>query len=123
MNDPAREAEVNTAVDGFFREVYSLNMDAASALMSDDAAVWHNYDAIDQPKADVLAAVKAGIEHMANVKYEVIRRYITPEGCMQQLHLQLTAPDGSTVSIHTAHRIVVEDGLITHIDEYLAPPV
>jgi ketosteroid isomerase-like protein len=118
-----REIEVNAVVDGFFSAIYSLDLGAAGALLAEDATVWHNYDAIDQPKADMLAAVQAGLSEATAIKYEVLRRYPIPEGCMQQLHLQFTSKGGTAFSVHTAHRIVVENGLIAHIDEYIAPPM
>jgi ketosteroid isomerase-like protein len=117
-----REALVNAVVDCFYSVLYSLDLAAADALMANDATVWHNYDAIDQPKADALAAVYAGLSEASDIEYEVLHRYSIPEGCMQQTYLKFTPKGGAALSVHMAHRIVIENGLIVHIDEYVAIP-
>lgn len=83
-----------------------------------DAVVWHNFDGIDQPiaeVADVLGQVIAGEGPMT---YEE-RRYLSlPGGAVAQHVVRIALADGSVREVPAMLRIHVRDGLISRIEEY-----
>jgi ketosteroid isomerase-like protein len=117
--DTKYDAEVLDAVTGFFEALEDADYAGCLAQFSDDALIWHNYDPVDKPVADVLGQIKASREHIERVQFDVVRRYAVPDGCIQQHVVRGTLEGGATFDIHVVQRICVDDGRITRIEEYL----
>jgi ketosteroid isomerase-like protein len=104
-------------VDRFFGALLSGDQATCQALFQDDGVVWHNYDQVEQPKAEALAAL-AGVASF-NPRFELVGRDVIADGLVQRHAIHIALPQGGTVSIHALQRISIVDGRISRIDEYM----
>ena len=58
-------------------------------------------------------------KNIAGLRYEEIRRHVTPAGFVQQHVLRGTAPNGKPLEVPACILCSVKDGRITRLDEYL----
>ncbi len=118
MHD-THEAEMLALADRFFEAIPKGDIETIRSLYAPDAAVWHNFDGVAQTvdqNLRVLAWVAAGVE---GLRYEDVRRRVTPDGWVQQHVLRGTAPNGKPLEIEACIVFTVADGRITRVDEYL----
>ncbi len=97
------------------------DIDAVSALYTDDVAVWHNHDNKTQTKAESLAMMTGFVNNIHNRKYIDIRVQATESGFVQQHTLTGSLASGSVMSIPCCLIVTVVDGRISRLDEYLDP--
>lgn len=111
------DAEVLATVDRFFAALAAGDLATCGEIFTDDAVVWHNYDLAEQPKG-VALQVFEGLGAMG-ITFDVVRRYVVPDGCIQQHVVRRTDADGVTREVAAIQRIVCRDGRISRIDEYM----
>ena len=58
-------------------------------------------------------------KNIAGLRYEEVRRHITPSGFVQQHVLRGNAPNGKALEIPACILCTVVNGRITRLDEYL----
>ena len=109
--------DVVATVDKFVEALSTGDGASLDSLFTDDAEIWHNYDQIDQPAAEALAAL-AGLAQL-KPRYEIVGRDVMDSACIQRHVVHLTLPGGQAVSIPAIQRIALSDGLIRRIDEYM----
>ncbi len=87
-----------------------------------DARIWHNFDLVEQTRAENLATLRWVIANVADRRYEIVRReaFGGGAGVLQQhiLHGTVSAT-GATLMVPAALVVLLADGLITRLDEYL----
>ena len=113
------EAEMLALADRFFEAIPKGDIETIRSLYATDATVWHNFDGVAQTvdqNLRVLAWVAAGVE---GLRYEDVRRRVTPDGWVQQHVLRGTAANGEPLEIEACIVFTVADGRITRVDEYL----
>jgi ketosteroid isomerase-like protein len=84
-----------------------------------DCVIWHNNDGLEQSVDDNLTVLRWVVRHIANLRYEEIRRQRTETGFVEQHVLRGTAPNGQELAIPACLVCTVKDGRITRLDEYL----
>jgi ketosteroid isomerase-like protein len=104
-------------VDRFFGALFTGDQATCQALFHDDGVVWHNYDQVEQPKNDALAAL-AGVAAL-NPQFELVGRDVIADGLVQRHVIHIALPQGGKVSIFAVQRIAISDGRISRIDEYM----
>lgn len=104
----------------FFGAVMRGDLDAVGALYAEDVAVWHNYDEVDQTKAESLRTLGWIHDRLGPIRYVEVQRTVLPDGFFQQHVTELTR-DGVTTRIPAALRVLCSGGLIVRIEEYLDP--
>lgn len=110
--------EIEELADRFMNAVAAGDVATVEAIYADDATIWHNFDKLDQSKAENIATLKGLHRSLTNFRYEEIRRTIVPDGYYQQHVLRATAKNGE-LDLPAALRVYVADGRITRVEEYL----
>lgn len=110
--------EINDLADRFVAAVAAGDIATVEAIYADDATIWHNFDQIDQSRADNITSLVGLHRSLTNVRYEEVRRTIVDDGFYQQHVLRATAKNGE-LELPAALRVYVADGRITRLEEYL----
>lgn len=110
--------EIEELADRFMNAVAAGDVATVEAIYADDATIWHNFDKLDQSKAENIATLKGLHRSLTNFRYEEIRRTIVPDGYYQQHVLRAAAKNGE-LDLPAALRVYVADGRITRVEEYL----
>ncbi|NVI88353.1 nuclear transport factor 2 family protein [Actinomadura sp. BRA 177] len=101
----------------FFALVEAGDIEAVSALYHDDVTVWHNYDDVDQSKAENLATLGGIADRYDTFGYAQPRHTALDDGFLRQ-HVIEVELNGRSASIPAILRVYVEDGRIRRIEEY-----
>jgi ketosteroid isomerase-like protein len=109
--------DVQATVEKFFSALAAGDLASCEELFTDDAVVWHNFDELEQPKSDALAAL-SGFAHV-QAEFDIIGRDFVDNTCIQRHVVRLSLPDGSMVTMPAIQRICCLQGRISRIDEYL----
>jgi ketosteroid isomerase-like protein len=115
-SDPTSAIEV---VDRFFAALEAGDVEAMDALYAPELVVWTNLTKIDAERAPSLRLVQWLARTVQGLRYEIVARHEIPGGVVQQHVLTGRAPDGTALSAPACLVVLVRDGLITRIDEYL----
>lgn len=105
--------------EALFRAIEAGDVEAVSRLYHPDVRVWHNTDDHAQTRDENLATLAWLVAHLGERRYEVLRREPLSDGFLQQHVLHGRFVDGSPLRLHAAMTVVVRDGLIVRIEEYL----
>lgn len=101
----------------FFDAVERGDQTTMAELMVPNATIWHCSDDQTLPFAHFLP----GLTALARWSFRYGARHYSPlpDGALAQHRLQGTLPDGSRVDVPVAVRLVVENGRIARLEEYL----
>ena len=105
--------------DRLFAAIEAGDLEAVRSLYAPDAVVWHNTDDSEQTVEQNLRVLAWVVEHLADRRYEDVRRSPTPTGFVQQHVLRCTRPDGRRVEVPACLVVTVDGGRITRLEEYL----
>jgi ketosteroid isomerase-like protein len=103
--------------DEFFGAVSSGDTDAVSACYRDDVTVWHNYDNVDQTKAENLTTLSGIPDRYESFGYADARTSELDDGFLRQ-HVIVASRDGKTAHVPAILRVYVQDRQIHRIEEY-----
>lgn len=112
-------AAVEAVASRLFAAIEAGDIAAVRALYAPDAVIWHNTDGVAQGPEENLVVLQWVVDHLADRRYEEVRRSVTPTGFVQQHVLRFTRRDGSRQEVPACLVVAVVDGRITRIDEYL----
>ncbi|MEI7755008.1 MAG: nuclear transport factor 2 family protein [Actinomycetota bacterium] len=110
--------EINDLADRFVNAVATCDVATVEAIYADDATIWHNFDKVNQTRADNIKTLLSLHRSLTNMRYEEVRRTIVDDGYYQQHVLRGTAKNGE-LDLPAALRVYVSDGRITRLEEYL----
>jgi ketosteroid isomerase-like protein len=111
--------DITVLADRFFAAIEAGECETVDKLYSPDATVWHNYDQVDQEREQNIKVLAWLCRRVPGLRYDEIRRVVTPDGFVQQHVLRGTAPDGSPLEVPAMMRVYCADGRITRVEEYL----
>lgn len=122
-DDPtARTGTGASALDvaeALFVAIEAGHIDVVRSLYADHAVVWHSHDgALQTPDENILTLAWA-TNNLSDMRYTEIRRSATSDGFVQQHVLCATNRAGRAVAIPACIVCIVEQGLVTRLDEYL----
>jgi ketosteroid isomerase-like protein len=103
----------------FFAAIAAGDAEAAGALYAPDAEIWHNTDGITMRPEDNLKTLAWMGRNLPDLQYTQVRRSATADGFVQQHVLVATNRAGQRIEVPACIVIVIEDGRITRLDEYL----
>ncbi|NVN53648.1 nuclear transport factor 2 family protein [Mycolicibacterium hippocampi] len=109
--------DVLGTVEKFVAALTTGDAGVLDAIFTHDAVIWHNYDQVEQPAREALAAL-AGLAALAP-RYEIAGRELVVGACVQRHVVHITLPGGQPASIPAIQRISVVNGQIRRIDEYM----
>ena len=110
--------EIDAIATRFFDAVQAGDIDTVASLYADDVVIWHNYDQLEQTKAQNLRTLGYVAATVVPRSYDDIQRVVLDDGFVQQHVLRGTAPGGA-LEVPAMLRVWVRDGQITRLDEYL----
>lgn len=93
----------------------------ARACFRPDAGIWHNYDRRTQTVDQNMATFKNIISKTKSRTYDIQRMVEIPGGWLQQHILRVVTLDDKTIEADAIAVVLVEDGKIARIEEYLDP--
>jgi ketosteroid isomerase-like protein len=113
------ERETLEIADRFFAAIPKGDLETVRAIYAPDALIWHNNDQTTQSVEQNLQVLGWVTKNIASLRYEEVRRYVTPSGFVQQHVLRGTAPNGKPLEVPACILCTVVNGRITRLDEYL----
>lgn len=113
-----KPAEIEALANRFFDAIEAGDADTVADCYADNVVIWHNYDRLEQGKADNLKVLKAMIAGFSKRTYGERRLSVVPGGFAQQHVLTAVRNDGKVVSLPAALFCQVANGRITRLDEY-----
>lgn len=93
----------------------------AKACMHDDAKVWHSFDQKSQSLDEVMATLEVFKTKCKSYRYEIHRRDAVEGGYVQRHTLHLTSHNGKTYSTEVLALVMVTDGKISFVEEFIDP--
>lgn len=103
--------------DRFFEAVSSGDIEAVGGFYRDDVTVWHNYDLIEQTKAENLATLGSIPQRYESFGYADARTVEVEDGFLRQ-HVIHAGRDGKKAVVPAILRVYVENEKISRIEEY-----
>jgi ketosteroid isomerase-like protein len=111
-----------SVADRLFSAIEAGDVEAVSAMWSDDVVVWHAGDKLACDKGRAIRVIEWFVSATADRHYDVLDRRFFGGGFVQQHVLSGLARDGTSYSLRVGIVIAVgRDGSITRIDEYFDP--
>ncbi|MEQ1866437.1 MAG: nuclear transport factor 2 family protein [Micropepsaceae bacterium] len=102
----------------FVDAIERADIDQIRAIYAPDARIWHNFDGKEQTVEENLKVLRWMARNLTDRHYRIQRRVEIPGGFVQQHVLE-----GKTVrgpfSMPACLVVLVEDGRITRLEEYL----
>lgn len=109
---------IDQVVDRFMAALEAGDRTSIEAIYSDDVRVWHNFTGTEQDKATNVARLEAAWK-LAKLKYDVVERIVLGDRAIQRHTLRFQREGSPDSLLHAALFILVRDGRIARIDEYL----
>jgi len=113
------EREILELADRFFAAIPKADLATVRAIYAPDALIWHNNDQATQTVEQNLAVLGWVTKNISGLRYDEIRRHVTPSGFVQQHVPRGTAPNGKPLEVPACILCTVSNGRITRLDEYL----
>lgn len=93
----------------------------ARSCFKPDAAIWHNYDGKTQTVDQNMSTFRNIVSKTKSRRYDIKRLIDIPGGFLQQHVLRVETHDDRNLAADAIAIVVVEDGKIVRIEEYLDP--
>ncbi|BBY65659.1 nuclear transport factor 2 family protein [Mycolicibacterium helvum] len=114
--------QIVDAADRLFAAIAAGDVEAVTALWSDDITVWHQGDERDNDKARAGKVIRWYVGATTDRRYEVLDRQVFEGGFVQQHILHCTTAGGEQLALRVCLVVKIgDDGLMRRIDEYLDP--
>ena len=120
MSNAPNDDEINAFADAFIAAILAADVDTVVSMYTDDATIWHNFDDVDQTPQQNAKTMSMMHRMIPGFHYDDIRRTVLPDGFWQQHVLRATTTKGE-LSMPAALRVVLRDGRISRLEEYLDP--
>jgi ketosteroid isomerase-like protein len=112
-------AAMDRLADRFFAAIEQGDMRTLASLYTADAVVWHNTDKREQPQAENVAMLATLSQLFSSLRYANVRRRFFDGGFVQQHDARITARTGERCSVAVCMVVIVREGKVARIDEYL----
>lgn len=106
----------------YLRHLENGEWAGARAMCSEKATVWHNDGKGDSTIQENISGMKARVDPIQSMRYDITRQFSQPGEVLQQHVLNVVMKDGARFRIDAAVYFRFEDGLITRIEEYASLP-
>lgn len=116
------EAEVLALAERFVVAIETVDIETLkSVCYAPDAEIWHNFDQVNQTVEQNLKVLGWMARVLPQRRYEILRRVVIPGGYLQQHVLRGKRPNGEDFAMPACLVVMVKDGRITRLEEYLDP--
>jgi ketosteroid isomerase-like protein len=113
------EDDIRSLATRLFDSIENGDVDGVAACYGPDLVVWHNFDGLEQSRADNLKTLAGLIERISERRYQDRRLSVFDGGFVQQHVLTGVRRDGVRVSLPGVLVGTVRGGKIARLDEYL----
>jgi ketosteroid isomerase-like protein len=108
-----------TAAEGMTRAMDSADRAMADAVYAESLVVWHNFDQREIDRDAMIASLDGLKRSTPDLHVEVLHRFGTEQGFVQQQVFRGHAPGGE-LALHSCIVVTLDgDGRIVRLDEYL----
>lgn len=118
MSEPLTETEMNDLADRLLAGILAADESLVRAAYAPDAKIWHNFDQRDQTVDENVASLHDMHRRATGLQYTQIRRFLAPDGFVQQ-HVLVGSAKGGALEMPAMIRFWASDGRITRLEEYL----
>jgi len=101
--------------------MHDLDEAALREIYAPDMVVWHNFDQVEQSADDSLKMMHWFRKRLPDVSYDELRRWIVPDGYIEQYVVRGTTPEGARIDMPACLIATVVDDRIARLEEYLDP--
>ena len=119
MSTPAESAATEAVVARFFDAIEHGDTATIADLYADDVIVWHNTDDVAQDKAASLALLGHLTSGGARMRYTLEHQTVVGEHVSRRHRVTFDAGEHGSVTMPASLHLVVRDGKIHEIHEYL----
>jgi uncharacterized protein len=102
-----------------FAAVAAGDVAALREIYAPDCRIWHNGDGVAQTVEQNLLVLGWAVKHIADLRYQDVRRQRTPTGFVQQHVLRGRIANGTELRVPACMVATVVNGRITRLEEYL----
>lgn len=113
------DADTSAVIDRFFEAIERGDVETIRELYADDVIVWHNTDDVAQDKAASLALLGHLTSGGARMRYTLEHQTIVGEHVARRHRVTFDAGEHGSVTMPASLHLVVRDGQIHEIHEYL----
>jgi ketosteroid isomerase-like protein len=106
----------------YLRHLENREWAEAQAMCAEQATVWHNDGKGDSTIHENISGMKAQIDPIRSMRYDITRQFSRPDEVLQQHVVNVVMQDGALFRVDAAVYFRFEDGLITRIEEYAGMP-
>ena len=106
----------------YLRHLENREWADARAMCSEEATVWHNDGKGDSTIQENISGMKARIDPIRSMRYDITRQFSRSDEVLQQHDLNVFMKDGAHFRVDAAAYFRFEDGRITRIEEYASLP-
>jgi ketosteroid isomerase-like protein len=111
--------QIRALVTRLFDAIERGDVAEVDACYAPNLVIWHNFDDLEQSRADNLKTLAGLIERISDRRYESRRLHVFDGGFVQQHVLSGVRKDGLRVSAPAAMIGAVRNGQVSRLDEYL----
>lgn len=115
------DAEALDVARRFLDAIEAADVEGARSCFHPEARIWHNFDDTTQSVDENLALMAWMAEQFPERSYAVHRLEPIAGGYLQQHTLEVTSPTGVKAKTEAAAIVMVSEGRIVRIDEYIDP--
>lgn len=112
------ETEMNELADRLVSAIMAGDTDGVRAVYAPDAEIWHNFDERNQTVDENLLTLADLHSRASGLAYTEIRRFLAPDGFVQQ-HVLVGEAKGGPLHLPAIIRFWVANGRVTRLEEYL----
>ncbi|WP_176946651.1 DUF1684 domain-containing protein [Lentzea fradiae] len=114
--------DLKDKVTTYLRHLENRDWEAAQAMCAENATVWHNDGKGDSSIQENIASMKAQIDPIESMRYEIVRQFEQPGEVLQQHVVNVVTKDGGVFQVDAAAYYRFENGLITRMEAYAGAP-
>ncbi len=103
----------------FMNALERADADAVRKIYSPDARIWHNFDEKLQTVEENIKAMRWMHRVLNNLRYDIQRGEVLPDGFLQQHILRGTLASGDAFALHACAICQVDGENIVALEEYL----
>jgi len=118
MSEPLPAPALNDLPDSLLAGILAADESLVRAVYAPDAKIWHNFDQRDQTVDENVASLHDMHRRATGLQYTQIRRFLAPDGFVQQ-HVLVGSAKGGALEMPAMIRFWASAGRITRLEEYL----
>jgi ketosteroid isomerase-like protein len=114
-------AGVDELADRLFGAIAEGDLDTFRGCLDDDLVVWTSFDDREAGYDDVVKLIAWMSGAIGELRYDVVRREVLPDGFLQQHVLRGRGPRGDVIAMPACVVTQLRDGRVARMEEYLDP--